>query len=182
MTETTHIGMSLATSLQRQLDMTANNIANASTAGYKGEHMVFESLVQKGTPAGEDAANFVSDTGSYIDTRPGAMSQTGNPLDVALLGSLEEQGFTKFDVLDIDEVNVGAYMRNTLRIDWSERCRTPVQTTDKVEGGFGSRLLNLMIERQLEGSYERDLRPDGLHFVIEIPWSAAPTPVLEPQD
>ncbi|MGR3269996.1 flagellar basal-body rod protein FlgF [Thalassococcus profundi] len=86
MTETTHIGMSLATSLQRQLDMTANNIANASTAGYKGEHMVFESLVQKGTPAGEDAANFVSDTGSYIDTRPGAMSQTGNPLDMALNG------------------------------------------------------------------------------------------------
>lgn len=90
----------------------------------------------------------------------GALNDTGGRLRV------------RWDVTD----------RNTLRIDWSERCRTPVQTTDKVEGGFGSRLLNLMIERQLEGSYERDLRPDGLHFVIEIPWSAAPTPVLEPQD
>ncbi|MGJ8544662.1 MAG: flagellar basal-body rod protein FlgF [Sulfitobacter sp.] len=86
MTETSHIGMSLATSLQRQLDITANNIANASTAGYKGEHVLFESLVQKGVGPGEDPAEFVSDTGSYIDTRPGAVAQTGNPLDVALHG------------------------------------------------------------------------------------------------
>tara|TARA_R110002049_G_scaffold29972_2_gene101945 strand:- start:35049 stop:35792 length:744 start_codon:yes stop_codon:yes gene_type:complete len=86
MTETSHIGMSLATSLQRQLDITANNIANASTAGYKGEHVVFESLVQKDAGAGQDPASFVSDSGSYIDTRPGALTQTGNPLDVALHG------------------------------------------------------------------------------------------------
>ena len=86
MTETSHISMSLATSLQRQLDITANNIANASTAGYKGEHVVFESLVQDNALSGQDSAAFVSDTGSYIDTRPGALSQTGNPLDVALHG------------------------------------------------------------------------------------------------
>lgn len=86
MTESSYIGMSMATSLQRQLDITANNIANAATAGYKGEHVVFESYMQPGVPGGEDAAEFVSDTGSYIDTRPGALSQTGNPLDVALHG------------------------------------------------------------------------------------------------
>lgn len=86
MTETSYIGLSLATSLQRQLDITANNIANASTAGYKGEHMVFESLVQQGAAPGQDPAEFVEDAGSYIDTRPGALSQTGNPLDLALHG------------------------------------------------------------------------------------------------
>ncbi|MFT6090885.1 flagellar basal-body rod protein FlgF [Sulfitobacter sp.] len=86
MTETSHISMSLAASLQRQLDMTANNIANASTAGFKGEHVVFESLLQKDAGTGQDPAAFVSDTGSYIDTRPGALTQTGNPLDVALHG------------------------------------------------------------------------------------------------
>ncbi|SFT08982.1 flagellar basal-body rod protein FlgF [Sulfitobacter marinus] len=86
MTETSHISMSLASSLQRQLDMTANNIANTNTAGFKGEHVVFESLLQNDPGAGEDPAAFVSDTGSYIDTRPGALSQTGNPLDVALHG------------------------------------------------------------------------------------------------
>ncbi|MEC7761880.1 MAG: HWE histidine kinase domain-containing protein [Pseudomonadota bacterium] len=72
--------------------------------------------------------------------------------------------------------------RNTLRIDWCETCREPIQTTDKVDGGFGSRLLTLMIERQLEGSFERNLRPNGLHFVLEIPWSGVHPPVLETQD
>ena len=33
------------------------------------------------------------------------------------IAALEEQGFTTIDVLDIDHVTVGAYMRNTLRVD-----------------------------------------------------------------
>lgn len=86
MSETSYISISLAASLQRQLDITANNIANANTAGYKGEHVVFESFMQKNAGIGLDPAEFVRDTGSYIDTRPGAMVQTGNPLDLALHG------------------------------------------------------------------------------------------------
>lgn len=86
MSETSYIGLSLAATLQRQLDITANNIANANTAGYKGEHVLFESYLQKDVPIGQDAASFVNDSGSYIDTRAGALSQTGNPLDVALNG------------------------------------------------------------------------------------------------
>lgn len=86
MSESSYIGLSLASSLQRQLDITANNIANANTAGYKGEHVLFESYLQKNVPIGQDAASFVNDSGSYIDTQAGALSQTGNPLDVALNG------------------------------------------------------------------------------------------------
>jgi len=82
----TYVSLSLATAMRNALDVTANNIANASTAGYKGEHVVFEALLQDNTALGDDQAAFVSDTGSYIDTRPGALSQTGNPLDVALNG------------------------------------------------------------------------------------------------
>ncbi|MBA4795644.1 MAG: DNA-directed RNA polymerase subunit beta [Phenylobacterium sp.] len=44
-------------------------------------------------------------------------AEAGDEIDQALLAALEEQGFTKFDVLDVDDVTVGAYMRNTLRID-----------------------------------------------------------------
>jgi DNA-directed RNA polymerase, beta subunit len=44
-------------------------------------------------------------------------AEAGDELDPTLLASLEEQGFTTLDVLDIDEVTVGAYMRNTLRVD-----------------------------------------------------------------
>ncbi|RAK61979.1 DNA-directed RNA polymerase subunit beta [Phenylobacterium kunshanense] len=44
-------------------------------------------------------------------------AEAGDELDPALLTSLEEQGFTTLDVLDVDEVTIGAYMRNTLRVD-----------------------------------------------------------------
>ncbi|MBW8816543.1 MAG: DNA-directed RNA polymerase subunit beta [Caulobacterales bacterium] len=44
-------------------------------------------------------------------------AEAGDELDPALLASLEEQGFDTLDVLDIDDVTVGAYMRNTLRVD-----------------------------------------------------------------
>ncbi|ACG77632.1 DNA-directed RNA polymerase, beta subunit [Phenylobacterium zucineum HLK1] len=44
-------------------------------------------------------------------------AEAGDELDPTLLAALEEQGFTTLDVLDIDEVTVGAYIRNTLRVD-----------------------------------------------------------------
>jgi DNA-directed RNA polymerase subunit beta len=44
-------------------------------------------------------------------------AEAGDELDTAAIAALEEQGFTTIDVLDIDHVTVGAYMRNTLRVD-----------------------------------------------------------------
>jgi DNA-directed RNA polymerase subunit beta len=44
-------------------------------------------------------------------------AEAADELDPTLLESLEEQGFTTLDVLDIDDVTIGAYIRNTLRVD-----------------------------------------------------------------
>ncbi|MFZ5667883.1 MAG: DNA-directed RNA polymerase subunit beta [Pseudomonadota bacterium] len=44
-------------------------------------------------------------------------AEAGDELDSATIAALEEKGFTTIDVLDIDHVTVGAYMRNTLRVD-----------------------------------------------------------------
>ncbi|HEX6866390.1 MAG TPA: DNA-directed RNA polymerase subunit beta, partial [Caulobacteraceae bacterium] len=44
-------------------------------------------------------------------------AEAGDELDAAAIAALEEQGFTTIDVLDIDHVTVGAYIRNTLRVD-----------------------------------------------------------------
>jgi DNA-directed RNA polymerase subunit beta len=44
-------------------------------------------------------------------------AEAGEELDVASIAALEGAGFTTIDVLDIDHVTVGAYMRNTLRVD-----------------------------------------------------------------
>ena len=44
-------------------------------------------------------------------------AEAGDELDAATIQALEAQGFTTIDVLDIDHITVGAYMRNTLRVD-----------------------------------------------------------------
>ena len=55
-----------------------------------------------------DAVNF--ETGEIY-------AEAGDELDAAAIKVLEERGFTTVDVLDIDHVTVGPYMRSTLRID-----------------------------------------------------------------
>jgi len=44
-------------------------------------------------------------------------AEAGDELDAVAIETLAEQGFATIDVLDIDHVTVGAYMRNTLRVD-----------------------------------------------------------------
>jgi DNA-directed RNA polymerase subunit beta len=44
-------------------------------------------------------------------------AEAGDELDATTIAALEELGFSTIEVLDIDHVTVGAYMRNTLRID-----------------------------------------------------------------
>ena len=44
-------------------------------------------------------------------------AEAGDELDATVIEALEEKGFKSIDVLDIDHVTVGAYMRNTVRVD-----------------------------------------------------------------
>ncbi|WP_174278902.1 flagellar basal body rod protein FlgF [Sphingomonas bacterium] len=64
----------------------ANNMANASTTGFRADRVVFDQVLLKGggtqlearAPAGEEVTD--------ADRTPGAIGQTGRPLDVALVG------------------------------------------------------------------------------------------------
>ena len=87
MDNSTYVALSLAQAMRRDLDVTTNNIANADTAGFKGEHIVFNNYVHRpeDTADGQDIS-FVIEDGSYLDNRQGPIEQTGNPLDVAVLG------------------------------------------------------------------------------------------------
>lgn len=79
-----YIALSRQMGLFREMDVTANNIANADTTGYTAEKMMFEDYLVKGGEGPKLA--FVNDVASYRDTREGAMKVTGNPLDVAIQG------------------------------------------------------------------------------------------------
>lgn len=82
------IALSRQMTLRRQLDVTANNIANADTTGFKVEALIVEQEI-----AGNarnfgvyGAPSFVLDQGLGRDFTQGAIRQTGRPLDVALEG------------------------------------------------------------------------------------------------
>ena len=78
-----YVGLSAQLALQRRLDTVANNVANASTAGFRAEEMSFEELVSK---SGQTAVSFVSQGRSHLSTEGGELTQTDNPLDIAVKG------------------------------------------------------------------------------------------------
>ncbi len=83
-----YIGLSRQMTLRRELDVVANNIANADTTGFKVEQLLV------GTEVGERARNdavrpgasFVLDHGVGRDFGQGALKQTGRDLDFAVDG------------------------------------------------------------------------------------------------
>ncbi|CAN7233567.1 flagellar basal-body rod protein FlgF [Phenylobacterium sp. LjRoot219] len=83
-----YVALSRQMVLRRQMDIVANNIANADTAGFK-----VESLIEKTDPAapavtmgGPQPVKFVSADGVARDFGQGALRRTDAPLDLALEG------------------------------------------------------------------------------------------------
>jgi len=71
--------------LQRAIDIVANNVANASTTGFKREGIVFDTLLSR--PAPGESIQFVVDRATYRDASNGPIVPTGNPLDIAISGA-----------------------------------------------------------------------------------------------
>ena len=85
------IGLSRQTTLRRELDIVANNIANLNTTAFKADGAVFSEYLQTGASADQFAApdqrlSFVQDRMTWHDMSQGPIQQTGNPLDVAIDG------------------------------------------------------------------------------------------------
>jgi flagellar basal-body rod protein FlgF len=92
MENTLLIGLSRQVTLERQLDVVANNVANVNTAGYKSDSSLFEEFLQSGAHednfVGRDRrVSYVQDRATFRDFSQGPSEQTKNPLDVAIDGS-----------------------------------------------------------------------------------------------
>lgn len=75
--------------LRRRMDVVSNNMANASTVGFRREQPVFREYVEEEAANAVDSArnvSFVLDQGAVHDTRAGAFQTTGNALDVMIDG------------------------------------------------------------------------------------------------
>lgn len=79
-----YITLSRQMALFRDMEVTANNIANADTPGYNAEKLMFSDYLVKDTNRRKDA--YAHDAISYRDTANGSMKQTGNPFDLAING------------------------------------------------------------------------------------------------
>jgi flagellar basal-body rod protein FlgF len=74
--------------LQRRLDVSANNLANVDTTGFKADDLLTEEVEDTGASADANPTDirFVRDIGLARDMSQGAIVSTGNPLDVAIEG------------------------------------------------------------------------------------------------
>ncbi|RMF59023.1 MAG: flagellar basal-body rod protein FlgF [Calditrichaeota bacterium] len=70
---------------QRRLDVAANNLANLNTIGFKRETVFFRKLLDAMAESDTVDANRTPGA-SHIDFRQGTLKETGNPLDVAIVG------------------------------------------------------------------------------------------------
>lgn len=83
-----YVLLSQEQALRRRLDVTANNLANMNTVGFKREQPVFREYVEKTDSTVKPAkqTSFVLDYGAVHDISAGAFQVTGNPLDVMIDG------------------------------------------------------------------------------------------------
>ena len=91
MENTLLVALSRQMSLERQIDVIANNVANINTTGFKSNKSLFEEYLntdarEDNFAAGDRRVSFVQNRGTYHDFAQGAFEKTTNPLDVAIDG------------------------------------------------------------------------------------------------
>jgi flagellar basal-body rod protein FlgF len=97
-----YTAMSGASQSMQQLASVANNLANASTTGFRAEKLSFQALPLAGD--GAPTRVFTMDAQAGADLQPGIIQQTGRDLDVAVDGP----GWLSVEASDGSE----AYTRN----------------------------------------------------------------------
>lgn len=81
-------GLSKQLVLMRALEVTANNVANQTTAGFKADHLSFREFVAEidRRSSADPAISLVFDPSTYTDRAEGALQQTFRDFDFAIEG------------------------------------------------------------------------------------------------
>ena len=81
-----YIALTRQTGLLKELQITANNIANASTTGYRAEGVVFAEVIKAGNSEG-GSVSMTDARVRYTSEIDGGVSQTSGKFDVAIQGA-----------------------------------------------------------------------------------------------
>ena len=80
-----YVALSKQIGIVRDLDVTANNLANMTTTGFQGDKLLFSDYLVPATKP-ENRVAFTSDIGTHRNTEQGTFQQTNEPLDAAIEG------------------------------------------------------------------------------------------------
>lgn len=94
MENATTIAVSRLMAQTRGMDVTANNLANIGTPGFRSERVMFSDWLVKqsglgdadSVPKGSRTMAYTQDRATYRNREPGPVSHTANPLDFAIAG------------------------------------------------------------------------------------------------
>jgi flagellar basal-body rod protein FlgF len=78
-----YVSLSGQVAIERRLQTISSNVANMNTPGYRADGISFEAQLAK---TGDITVAFADSGTGFISRRAGAVSKTGNPLDVAVQG------------------------------------------------------------------------------------------------
>jgi len=78
-----YVALSSQMALGKRLTTIADNVANASTVGFRATGVKFEDVV---SGLGDKSVAFASAGNTYLSTQTGSMRETGNPFDFAIRG------------------------------------------------------------------------------------------------
>lgn len=79
-----YVALSSQIALEKRLNTIADNVANASTIGYRATGVKFEDVV---SGLGDKSLSFVTSGDTYISDTNGPLRETGNPFDFAIKGN-----------------------------------------------------------------------------------------------
>ncbi|MBP0615728.1 flagellar basal-body rod protein FlgF [Jiella mangrovi] len=80
------VALSAQLAIEKRLDTLAHNLANIRTAGFRAEEVKFDEMLKKGDGFGADPISMASEGTSFLSTKNGELTQTSNPLDMAVAG------------------------------------------------------------------------------------------------
>jgi flagellar basal-body rod protein FlgF len=78
-----YVALSSQIALEKRLNTIADNVANASTIGFRATGVKFEDVV---SGINDKALSFVTSGDTYISNTNGPLRETGNPFDFAIKG------------------------------------------------------------------------------------------------
>jgi flagellar basal-body rod protein FlgF len=78
-----YVALSSQVALEKRLNTIADNVANASTIGFRATGVKFEDVV---SGLDDAALSFVSSGDTYMSMESGPLRETGNPFDFAIRG------------------------------------------------------------------------------------------------